>query len=43
MDPENIIKENQKSPLFVFEYFSQQDISGLIEDTLEKSYRFHTN
>ena len=41
LDPENIIKENTSIPLFVFEYFSQKEISGLIHETLEKSRLFH--
>ena len=32
LDPENIL-ENKSIPLFVFEYFSQKDISGLIDET----------
>ena len=41
LDPENIIKENKSIPLFVFEYFSQTDISGLMDETLEKTCLFH--
>ena len=36
MDPENIVKENNNILLFVFEYFAQKDISGLIDETLQK-------
>ena len=34
---ENIIKENKNIPLFVFKYFSQKNISGLIDETLNWS------
>ena len=37
LDPENIFQENTNIPLFVFEYFSQKDISGLTAETLEKT------
>ena len=39
LDPENMIVENKNIPLFVFEYFSQKDMSDLIE-TLEKIFLF---
>ena len=38
---ENILNENKNIPLFVFEYFMQIDISGLIDKTLEKACLFH--
>ena len=41
MHPENMIKENKNIPLFVFKYFVQTDISGLINETLEKTCLFH--
>ena len=31
IDPENIFKGNKNIPLFVFEYFVQKHISGVIE------------
>ena len=43
MDPENIIRENKNIPLFIFEYFAQKSISGLIDETLEKTCLFHFN
>ena len=43
MDPENIIKENINIPFYMFEYFMQKDISGLIDETLEKMCLFHIN
>ena len=36
MDPENMIKENYNTALFIFEYFAQKDISGLIDERLGK-------
>ena len=41
LGPENILKENKSIPFFVFEYFSQKDISGLIDESLEKTCLFH--
>ena len=36
-------KREWSIPLFVFEYFMQKNISGLIDETLEKSCLFHYN
>ena len=41
LDPENIVKENKSIPIFVLKYFWQKDISGLIDETLEKTCLFH--
>ena len=41
MDPVNMIKENTSIPLFVFEYFAQNDIPDLIDETIEKTCFFH--
>ena len=42
-DPENIIRENQNIPLFIFEYFAQKSILGFIDKSLEKTCLFHYN
>ena len=42
MDPENVIKENNSIPFFIFEYFWQKDNSGLIDETLKKICLFHS-
>ena len=38
---ENILNENKNIPLFVFEYFMQKKICGLISKTLERACLFH--
>ena len=37
MDPENMINENNNIPPFVFDYFTQKEISHFINETLEKT------
>ena len=36
MNPVNIIEENSAMPVFVFKYFSQKNMSELIDQTFEK-------
>ena len=43
MDQVNIIKENKNIPEFIFEYFAQKNISGLMDETLETTCLFHFN